>query len=114
MTVAAFVELLARDSPVLAGAWGRTGDVESDTDRLMYCVRRLVEENRRLVSGMRPAPPLLTVAEAASIARAAPGTVRRWIAVGRLAGCKLGRRYRVRRGDLAELLGLPGEDMVVE
>lgn len=67
--------------------------------------------------GARPArgarDELLTVAEAATIARVKPRTIRRWIRQGRLPAITLagsraaspnGWRYRVRRRDLTRLL----------
>lgn len=49
---------------------------------------------------------LFTLDEVARIARAPIGSVRQWIATGRLAMVKPGRRVLVRRTDLAKLLGL--------
>lgn len=56
------------------------------------------------------APSLLTILEAAQAARTTPSTVRHWLAIGRLASVKPGRRRLIRRTDLATFLGLlPGE-----
>ncbi|MCD6030517.1 MAG: Helix-turn-helix domain [Thermomicrobiales bacterium] len=47
----------------------------------------------------------VTVAEAASLLRVAPSTVRRWIREGNVAAYRLGqRRIGLRRGDLASLI----------
>lgn len=54
----------------------------------------------------KPAPALLTLEEAAAIARAPIGSVRHWIATKRLPSVRPGRRRLVRRADLARLLGL--------
>lgn len=54
-----------------------------------------------------PTPPsLLTLEEAASAARTSASTVRHWLAIGRLASVKPGRRRLIRRADLARLLGV--------
>jgi excisionase family DNA binding protein len=77
----------------------------SELDEL---VRRLVrEEVARQLAELRPAqapPVLLTVAEAAALARVAAGSVRRWIREGRLPATGSGRLLRIAVVDLERLL----------
>lgn len=61
----------------------------------------------------------VTVAEAATLLRAAPSTIRRWIREGDVPAYRLGRRrVALRRNDLADLitparkLNLPGDELV--
>lgn len=61
--------------------------------------------------GTRP-PALLTIPEAATLARAPESSVRHWIASGKLRAKRPGRRVLIARRDLAELLGVPVEDLV--
>jgi excisionase family DNA binding protein len=63
------------------------------------------DEVRRALADHAPATAdLLTVAEAADAARVSAATVRRWIRTGQLAAQGDGRRLRVRRRDLDQLL----------
>jgi len=57
---------------------------------------------------------LLTVRETADLLRVAPGTVRRWIASGRLAAVRVGRGLRVRRDAAERLLAPAGPRVVVD
>lgn len=59
----------------------------------------------------RSLPALLTIAEAAETARTSPSTVRHWLAVGRLASVKPGRRRLIRRADLAAFLGTAADEL---
>lgn len=53
----------------------------------------------------RPAPSvLLTVAEAASLLRLKPSTIRAWLLKKRVPFVKLGRRVFLRRADLEALI----------
>ena len=47
--------------------------------------------------------PLITIAEAAGLARCQPVTIRRWISSGRLRAIRVGRFIRVREADLLAL-----------
>jgi excisionase family DNA binding protein len=70
-------------------------------------VRRLVrEEVARQLAEHRAAsvPTWLTVAEAATLARVAAGSVRRWIREGRLPATGSGRLLRIQVADLDRLL----------
>lgn len=70
-----------------------------DTDVLRDLVREVVRE---VLAEQRPAPDdLLTVAEAASIAKVRPAAIRAWIAEGKLVAGRIGtRRFRIKRSDL--------------
>jgi excisionase family DNA binding protein len=48
--------------------------------------------------------PLLLVEEVASLARASVGTVRHWIATGKIASLRPGRRVLVRRSELERFI----------
>ena len=50
------------------------------------------------------ADPILTVGEAARLAKVSVPTVRRWTRTGRLAHIKLGRAVRVLRSDIHEFV----------
>lgn len=55
----------------------------------------------------------LSTSAAARVASVSPGTLRRWIKEGRIAGQKAGRVVRIRRADLEALLrsgGSPRND----
>lgn len=54
---------------------------------------------------------LLTLEEAAPIARTSIPTLRGWLASGKLASVKPGRRRLVRRAALYALLGLTADDV---
>jgi excisionase family DNA binding protein len=58
-------------------------------------------------------PALLTLEEAASAARTSPSTVRHWLAIGRLASVKPGRRRLIRRADLARLLEIEPHELSI-
>ena len=47
---------------------------------------------------------LLTIAEAASLLRLKPSTMRAWILRRKLAYCKVGRLVRIRRADVEALI----------
>jgi excisionase family DNA binding protein len=47
---------------------------------------------------------LLTIAEAASLLRLKPSTMRSWILSRKLAYCKVGRLVRIRRADVDALI----------
>lgn len=47
---------------------------------------------------------LLTIAEAASLLRLKPSTMRAWILRRKLAYCKVGRLVRIRRADVDALI----------
>ena len=64
---------------------------------VLDCIHEVLAEQR-------PAPSeLLTVAEAAALAKVKPATIRTWIAEGKLAASRVGRRHRIRRADLDAL-----------
>lgn len=50
------------------------------------------------------AESLLTIAEAASLLRLKPSTMRAWILRRRLPYCKVGRLVRIRRADVDALI----------
>lgn len=56
---------------------------------------------------------LLTIPEAAQAARTTTSTVRHWIAIGRLASVKPGRRRLIRRADLARLLEIEPHELSI-
>lgn len=56
---------------------------------------------------------LLTLEEAARVARTSPSTVRHWLAIGRLASVKPGRRRLIRRADLARLLEIEPHELSI-
>jgi excisionase family DNA binding protein len=60
---------------------------------------------------VRSLPALLTVDEAATVARTSASTIRFWIATNRLASLKPGRRRLIRRQDLAALLGCSADEL---
>lgn len=66
---------------------------------------------KRVESAPSSQHALLTLEEAADLARAPIGSVRHWIATGRLASVRPGRRRLVRRTDLATLLGVAPSDL---
>lgn len=66
---------------------------------------------KRVESAPKSQHALLTLEEAAELARAPIGSVRHWIATGRLASVRPGRRRLVRRTDLANLLGVAPSDL---
>ena len=49
---------------------------------------------------MLPTDEVLTVEEVARYLRVHPMTVQRWCRVGELPAAKIGRAYRIKRGDL--------------
>jgi excisionase family DNA binding protein len=65
-------------------------------------------EGRLLGYGARvsvlPDEPFLTVAEVAAILKLNQQTVRNWIDQGRLPAVHIGRRVRIKRSDLEELI----------
>lgn len=77
-----------------------------DADVLRDLVREVVRE---VLAEQRPAPDdLLTVTEAASIAKVRPAAIRAWIAEGKLVAGRIGtRRFRIKRSDLDAALA-PG------
>ncbi|CAN5178707.1 hypothetical protein BH11MYX1_BH11MYX1_04460 [soil metagenome] len=66
-------------------------------------VRRIVREELAAVV-TKPAAEYLSTAEAAELARVAPGTIRRWIREQRIEQHRAGREVRVKRADLEKLL----------
>ncbi|HWB74866.1 MAG TPA: helix-turn-helix domain-containing protein [Nannocystaceae bacterium] len=58
------------------------------------------------VDATQPLPPLLTVAEAAELARVDPSTMRTWIAAERVEATKPSRRWLVKRDSLLAVIGL--------
>lgn len=46
---------------------------------------------------------LLTVLEAAALARVHPGTIRRWLQEGRLKAIKIGRQWRIEPAALLQV-----------
>ena len=70
-------------------------------------LRRVLREQRGVVSGPANDGEYLPVAEAAARAAVAPATIRVWIAQGRLGRYHAGRELRVRGSELAELMPKP-------
>lgn len=76
-------------------------------------VERVLERKLpEIVSALRPAEPsgpitaerLITVAEAAAVARVKEATVRGWVRRGRLQRCGTGRYLRIKEQQLRDLL----------
>ena len=67
---------------------------------------RICEVVREELATQRPAAAdvYLSTRAAAAVADVAPGTIRRWLAEGRLTGHHAGRVLRIRRADLEQLL----------
>lgn len=61
----------------------------------------------------RRAPALLTIEEVSEASRAPVGSVRDWIADGRLRASRPGKRVLVRRVDLAAFLGVEESDLEI-
>ncbi len=49
---------------------------------------------------------LMRIAEVAKLGRVTTGTVRRWVAAGKLPCTKVNTRYVFRRGDVLKFLGI--------
>jgi excisionase family DNA binding protein len=64
---------------------------------VLDCVREVLAEEHPVTT------ELLTVPEAAALAKVKPATIRTWIADGKLAASRVGRRHRIRRADLDAL-----------
>lgn len=62
------------------------------------------ELDRRGIKPANEASDYLSVAEAASLARVTPGTIRRWVRAGELTRHEAGARVRVRRDELEKFL----------
>jgi excisionase family DNA binding protein len=81
-------------------------------------IRELVRvEVRRALADVTRPDEYLSTRGAAAFADVAPGTIRRWIREGRLAGHRAGRVVRVKRADLERLLregGRRDEDLTPE
>lgn len=74
-------------------------------ESLRDLVRDVVREELTRALAERDAPSeFLTVAQAASVARVACGTIRRWVREGRIADHRAGRVVRVRRDELHRLM----------
>ncbi len=78
-------------------------------------LRTLIAEVVRAELGRSPsqAPDeYMTTGDAAKFAAVAPGTIRRWVRLGKLRDCRAGRRVRVSRADLQRMLrdGTPRND----
>lgn len=74
-------------------------------ETLRDLVRDLVRDELARALAARDAPvEYLTVAQAASVAQVARGTVRRWVREGRLADHRAGRVVRVRRDELDRVM----------
>jgi excisionase family DNA binding protein len=85
-------------------AMGVTANLE---EALRPLVAKLVAEEleRRAAAPAAPAADeYLTAAAAGAVASVAPGTIRRWVAEGRLAGHGTARALRIRRADLDAFL----------
>jgi excisionase family DNA binding protein len=65
------------------------------------------EEMARVSASTPPRDEYLSPRVAGAVAQVAPGTVRRWVREGKLAGHHAGRVLRVRRADLEALLRRP-------
>lgn len=92
--------------PTLFGsvARGRYRALLSDLQASQW-VSRWQKARESMSETPTPKHALLTLEEAASIARAPIGSIRHWCATGRLASIRPGRRRLVKRADLATLLG---------
>jgi excisionase family DNA binding protein len=74
-------------------------------------VRKVVREE--ISRGREPAATddvLLSVSAAARLAGVAPGTIRMWMASGKLRRYRAGRVLRARRSELMDLLARDGQD----
>src|SRR5262245_42661358 len=60
------------------------------------------EAKARKDASMLPAEEVLTVDEVARYLRVHPMTVQRWCRTGELPAAKIGRAYRIKKGDLDE------------
>jgi excisionase family DNA binding protein len=78
-------------------------------DEVRQAITPLVEELRALIMESRSTSstvqnealnPLLTADEAATVAKVAPKTIRRWVSEGRLKARWAGRQLRIDRQDL--------------
>lgn len=78
-----------------------TGFAESLRDLVRDVVR---EELARALTERDAPAEYLTVAQAATVARVARGTIRRWVREGRIAEYRAGRVVRVRRDELDRLM----------
>lgn len=78
----------------------------SDLDEsLRILLRELVREELARALAERDAPvDYLSVEQAATVAKVAHGTVRRWVREGRLTDYRAGRVVRVRRDELERLM----------
>jgi excisionase family DNA binding protein len=91
------------------------GLVNVDEERfralVKQCLREVLAEERVANSA-----ELLTVGEAAKLAKVAQGTIRRWLSEGKLQYQRAGRHKRIRRADLEKWLAghQPGEHLTPE
>ena len=76
-------------------------------EQLRVLVRTEVEAAVATLVETGPANRLLTVAEAARFAGVAAGTIRDWVAKGRVLAYKAGNRYRIKREDLERAMAVP-------
>ena len=92
------------DAPAPARPIGRA--MSDPLDSLRDLISELVraEVARQLAAAPAPAELLDSTAEAATYAKVAPRTIRRWIDEGRLTPLRAGRELRIRRADLDALL----------
>ena len=87
---------------------GRTNaPITIDVTLRAMIVQVVREELERAADKVNQRDEYLSPRAAGALAQVAPGTVRRWIREGRLAGHHAGRVLRVRRADLEALLRRP-------
>jgi len=87
-------------------------EVVRDEIRAAFHERSSVEARRN--AGQDAGAGYLSIARAAAFADVAPGTLRRWIRLGRLPARRAGRVYRVARADLERLLAHLAPNEVAE
>jgi excisionase family DNA binding protein len=85
--------------------------VTSLDDSLRKLITEVVrDEIKRALAAAKPHDEFLTTSEAATLAKVAIGSIRRWIRQGKLKRHVVGKTLRVSRAELDRLLQDPGPD----